>query len=62
MPPPGLAQIQFKPAEVVSAPDIQYPITRIADGVVVLDVSLDDKGAATGNTVLRDIINSILRS
>lgn len=52
---PSLAQIQFKPPEVISAPDIQYPIASIADGVVVLDVSLDDKGAVTGNTVVRDI-------
>jgi hypothetical protein len=52
---PSLAQTPFKPAEVTSAPDIQYPIRSIADGVVVLDVSLDDKGGVTAITVVRDI-------
>jgi len=50
-----LAQAPFKPAEVISAGDIPYPIQSIADGVVVLDVSLDEKGAITGSTVVRDI-------
>src|SRR3977135_2647218 len=51
----SLAQVPFKPAEVISAGDIPYPIQSIADGVVVLDVSLDEKGAITGSTVVRDI-------
>ena len=51
----SLAQAPFKPAEVISAGDIPYPIQSIADGVVVLDVSLDEKGAITGSTVVRDI-------
>ena len=51
----SLAQVAFKPAEVISAGDIPYPIQSIADGVVVLDVSLDEKGAITGSTVVRDI-------
>jgi outer membrane biosynthesis protein TonB len=50
-----LAQIPQKPAEVISAPDIQYPILSVASGVVVLDVSLDVKGSVTGSTVVRDI-------
>src|SRR3981189_987199 len=51
----SLALASFKPATVVSAGDIPYPIQSIADGVVVLDVSLDEKGAITGSTVVRDI-------
>src|SRR5882672_6466766 len=51
----SLAQAPFKPAEVVSAGDIPYPVQSIADGVVVLDVLLDEKGAVTGSTVVRDI-------
>ncbi len=51
----SLAQASFKPAEVISAGDIPYPVQSIADGVVVLDVSLDEKGAVTGSTVVRDI-------
>jgi outer membrane biosynthesis protein TonB len=51
----SLAQAQFKPAEVISVGDIPYPVQSIADGVVVLDISLDEKGAITGRTVLRDI-------
>jgi len=49
------AQAPFKPPEVISAPDIPFPIQSIADGVVVLDVSLDAKGAVTGVTVVRDV-------
>jgi hypothetical protein len=37
---PTLAQAPFKPAEVTSATDITYPIQSIADGVVVIDVSI----------------------
>src|SRR6266404_3328487 len=51
----SLAQAPFKPAEVISAGDIPYPIQSIADGVVVLDVSLDEKGAITKSSVMRDI-------
>jgi outer membrane biosynthesis protein TonB len=50
-----LAQATVKPAEVTSAPDITYPINSVADGVVVLDVSLDDTGATSGVNVVRDI-------
>src|ERR1700730_5292282 len=49
------AQAPFKPAEVTLAPDVPYPIQSVADGVVVLDVSLNDKGAITGSAVVRDI-------
>jgi outer membrane biosynthesis protein TonB len=52
---PDMAQATFKPAEVTSAPDIPYPINSIADGVVVLDVSLDATGAVAGVNVARDI-------
>ena len=52
---PTFAQASFKPAEVTSATDITYPIQSIANGVVVVDVSLDHKGAITGNSVVRDI-------
>jgi len=41
--------------EVTSAADIKYPIQSIADGVVVIDVSLDQKGAITGSNVVRDL-------
>src|SRR5882762_10223535 len=51
----SLAQAPFRPAEVTSASDIPYPIQSIADGVVVLDVSLDGKGAIAGSTIVRDI-------
>ena len=51
----SLAQAPFKPAEVISAGDIPYPVQSIADGVVVLDVSLDEKGAITKSSVMRDI-------
>jgi len=50
----SLAQLRSKPAEVISAGDIPYPIQSIADGVVVLDVS-PTKRAITGITVVRDI-------
>ena len=49
------AEAMFKPAEVISAPDIQYPIRSIATGVVVLDVSLDATGGIAGVHVVRDI-------
>ena len=52
---PSLAQAPFNPAAVRSASDIPYSIQSIADGVVVLDVSIDAKGAITGSTIVRDI-------
>jgi hypothetical protein len=51
----SFAQALFKPPEVTSATDITFPIQSIADGLVVLDVSLDDKAAITGTIVVRDI-------
>ena len=39
----SFAQAPFNPAAVTSASDIPYPIQSIADGVVVLDVSIDAK-------------------
>jgi outer membrane biosynthesis protein TonB len=52
---PSLAQTSFRAPEVTSVTGILYPIQSIADGVVVLDVSLNDKGAITASTVVRDI-------
>jgi len=51
----ALAQDSFEPAEVISATDVQYPNGSVANGVVVVDVSLDSKGDITGVDVLRDI-------
>jgi outer membrane biosynthesis protein TonB len=51
----SFAQAPFKPPEVISASDIRFPIQSIADGVVVLDASIDAKGAVTGVTVVRDV-------
>ena len=51
----GFAQTTFNPSTVTSASEIPYPIQSIADGVVVVDVSIDDKGAITGSAVVRDV-------
>jgi len=55
----GLAwdSISFKPPEVTSASEVQYPVRSIADGVVVLEVSLDANGGVAGMHVLRDIVS-----
>jgi len=52
---PALAQSTFRPARVTFATDVQFPITSIASGIVVVDVSIDSKGAVTGTAVQRDI-------
>jgi TonB family protein len=52
---PTLAQTSFKPAEVTSANDVQFPVGSIASGIVVVDVSLNSKGDVTGTKVQRDI-------
>jgi TonB family protein len=49
------AQAPIKPPELISASDIPFPIQSIADGVVVLDASIDAKGAVTGVTIVRDV-------
>ena len=49
------AQTTFKPAEVASTSEILLPIQSIADGIVVIDVSLDTKGVIDGMNVVRDI-------
>jgi outer membrane biosynthesis protein TonB len=49
------AQARFKPPEVISASDIPFPIQSTADGVVVVDASIDTKGAVTGVTIVRDV-------
>jgi TonB family protein len=51
----SFAQAPFKPPELISASDIPYPIRSIADGVVVVDASIDVNGAVTGVTVVRDV-------
>ena len=51
----SFAQAPFKPPEVTSASDMPFPIQSIADGVVVVDASLGDKGAITGTSVVRDV-------
>jgi hypothetical protein len=51
----SFAQAPFKPPEVISASEIAYPIQSIADGIVVLDASLDAKDTITGVTVVRDV-------
>jgi len=51
----GFAQAPFKPPEVISASDIPFPIQSIADGVVIIDASIDAKGAVTGVAIVRDV-------
>src|ERR1700674_3949629 len=48
-------QAFLRPAEAVSATDTQYPIRSVANGLVVLDVALDERGAVKGTSVVRDI-------
>ncbi len=50
-----LAQSSFKPPEITSAGDVQFPVGSIANGIVVVDVSLNSKGEVTGTEVQRDI-------
>lgn len=49
------AEGPFRPPEVISATDAQYPIHSVADGIVVLDVSLDERGSISKTKVTRDI-------
>jgi TonB family protein len=51
----NFAQAPFKPPQVITASDILFPIQSIADGIVVVDASIDAKGAVTGATVVRDV-------
>src|SRR5205807_2620383 len=51
----ALPPLFFKPAEVVSATNAQYPPNSIAEGVVVLDVSLTERGQVVEVGALRDI-------
>lgn len=50
----ALPQASFKPAEVASAVDTRYPVGSIADGVVVLDVALTERGQVSGISAMRD--------
>src|SRR5258708_36199915 len=52
---PALAQSTFKPARVTFATEVQFPITSIASGIVVVDGPIAAKGAVTGTAVQRDI-------
>ncbi|MGH9678394.1 MAG: energy transducer TonB, partial [Candidatus Acidiferrales bacterium] len=49
------AQTPFKPPELISATDVQFPVNSAANGIVVVDVSLDYKGEITGISVPRAI-------
>src|SRR5437879_13673014 len=51
----ALPPLFFKPAEVISATNAQYPPNSIAEGVVVLDVSLTERGQVVEVGALRDI-------
>jgi TonB family protein len=51
----ALPPLFFKPAEVVSATNAQYPANSIAAGVVVLDVSLTERGQVVEVGALRDV-------
>lgn len=51
----GSPQVSLKPAEVASAADTQYPGGSIADGVVVLDVALTERGQVSGINPVRDV-------
>ncbi|MHB8607078.1 MAG: TonB family protein [Candidatus Acidiferrales bacterium] len=48
-------QVSFKPAEVASAADTRYPVESIADGVVVLNVALTERGKVSGIDAVRDV-------
>jgi hypothetical protein len=52
---PVFAQAHFRPPEVTSATDAQHPIRSNANGIVVLDLSLDEEGGVSGTKVTRDI-------
>jgi TonB family protein len=49
------AQGALKPANVISATDVQFPAGSVATGIVVIDVSLDAKGTVTGTYAPRAI-------
>lgn len=49
------AQATFQSAEIISAGDVQFPVSSIASGILVLDVSLNSKGEVTGIEVKRDV-------
>jgi len=46
---------RFDPPAVVSAVEAIYPLTSVASGTVVLEVTLDDTGTITGVRVVRAI-------
>lgn len=48
-----VAQPPFKPPEIAVASDVPFPVSSVASGIVVIDVSLDAKGEVTGNNAPR---------
>jgi Gram-negative bacterial TonB protein C-terminal len=48
-------QAGFKPAGVISASDVQYPIQTTAEGIVIFNLSLDERGKITGKSVLTGV-------
>jgi hypothetical protein len=53
--PQQSAENAFRPAEVISASDAQYPLQTVADDVVIFDVAVNDRGEVVGTTLLRDV-------
>lgn len=45
----------YKPAQAVSAADVQYPFQTPSDGIVVFDVSLGARGEVRKISVLQDV-------
>jgi hypothetical protein len=54
-PDQNAARNLYKPAAVVSAADVPFPLQTPADGAVVLEVSLDAAGAIKRINVLHDV-------
>jgi TonB family protein len=48
-------QASFKPAQVTEAHDVAIPPQSVADGVIVVDVYLNEKGTITQTSVVRDV-------
>ena len=53
--PSPASQVFLTPAEVVSVENVSYPPNTTAEGVVVLDVALTEKGQAAEVGAVRDI-------